>query len=86
MILGFAFGVTGLLSVAISLLWLHPGWHPVAAVTLASTGGVGLAVTLLPTTRSARWERAGDLAESVAMLALLPLLVVATGLYAVVRG
>ena len=86
MLLGLISGVTGLLSVAISLLGLHPGWHQMAAVTLASTGGVGLAITLLPSARSARWGRAGDLAESVTMLALLPLLVVATGIYAVVRG
>ena len=86
MILGFASGVIGLLSVAVSLLWLHPEWHPVAAATLASTGGVGLAVTLLRSRRSARWGRAGDLAESITMLALMPLLVVATGMYAVVRG
>lgn len=86
MLLGLASGVTGLLSVAVSLLWLHPGWRPMAAVTLAATGGVGLAVTLLSSTRSARWGRAGDLAESATMLALLPLLVVATGTYAAVRG
>ena len=86
MLVGLASGITGLLSMAISLLWLHPGWHPMAAVTLAATGGVGLAVTLLWSTRSARWGRAGDLAESATMLALLPLLVVATGTYAAVRG
>jgi len=86
MLLGLASGVTGLLSVAISLLWLHPGWHPMAAATLASAGGLGLGVTLLPSTQSARWGRTGDLAENVTMLALLPLIVVATGIYAAVRG
>ena len=71
---------------AISLLWLHPGWRPMAAVALVATGGVLLAVTLLPSPPSARWGRAGDLAESAALLALLPLLVVATGIFAAVRG
>ena len=86
MLLGLASGVTGLLSMAISLLCLHPGWRPMAAVTLASTGGVMLAITLLPPARSARWARAGDLAEGATILALLPLLVAATGIYAAVRG
>jgi type VII secretion integral membrane protein EccD len=84
-LVGMVSGIAGLLSVAIALLWFHPAWRPVAAGTLAGTGGLVLAVTLLPLTRSARWERSGDLAETAALLALLPLLVVATGIYAAIR-
>jgi type VII secretion integral membrane protein EccD len=86
MLLGLLSGVAGLVSVAISLFWLHPGWHLIAAATLVSAGGVGIAVALLPSAGSPRWGRAGDLSESVTMLSLLPLLVVATGIYAAVRG
>ena len=61
-----------------AMLWLHPDWRPTVAVVLAATGAVLLAVTLLPATPSVRRGRLGDIAESVALLALLPLLVVAT--------
>jgi hypothetical protein len=68
------------------MLWLHPEWRPTAAVALAATGAVLLAVTLLPSTPSVRRGRFGDIAESVALLALLPLLVVAVGIFASIRG
>ena len=79
-LVGLVSGVLGLVSVGISMIWLHPDWRPVAAVALAATGAVLLAITLLPTTPSVRRGRLGDLAETVALLSLLPLLVVATGL------
>jgi len=85
-LVGLGAGIAGLSSVAISMLFLHPGWRPIATVALAATGGVLLAVTLLPPTQSAWWGRAGDLAESAALLTLLPLLVVATGIFAAVGG
>ncbi len=85
-LVGLVAGIAGLASVAISLLFLYPGWRPMAAVFLAATGGALLAATLLPPPPSARWGRAGDLAEGAALLTLLPLLVVATGIFAAVRG
>jgi hypothetical protein len=85
-LVGLVSGIAGLASVAVSMLWLHPGWRPTAAVVLAVTGAVLLAVTLLPSTPSVRRGRFGDLAESVCLLALLPLLVVATGVFAAIRG
>jgi len=85
-LVGVVSGVAGLLSLAISLLCLHPGWRPIAAGTLVATGGVLLTATLLPAAPSARWERAGDIAESATLLALLPLLLVATGVFDAVRG
>jgi type VII secretion integral membrane protein EccD len=85
-LVGLVSGIAGLLSVAVSLLWLHPGWRPMAAVALASAGGALLGVTLLPTAPSAWWGRICDLTENVILAGLLPLLVVATGTFAAVRG
>ena len=85
-LVGLGAGIAGVSSVSISLLLLHPGWVPLTAVTLLAAGAALLAVALLPAPPSARLGRACDLVESAAMLAQLPLLVVATGLLAAVRG
>ncbi|MDP3893425.1 type VII secretion integral membrane protein EccD [Nocardioides sp.] len=85
-LVGLVSGVAGLLAVALTVLWLHPDWRPVAAVTLAVTGAVLLAATLLPTGPSVRRGRLGDVAETIALLSLLPLLLVAVGLFDAVRG
>ena len=55
------------------------------AVTLAATGAVLLAATLIPGTPSLRRGRLGDLAETLCLLALLPLVVLATGIYTAIR-
>ena len=44
------------------------------------------AVTLIPSPPSIRRGRLGDIAESICLLALLPLVVVATGLFESIRG
>ena len=80
-LVGLVSGILGLATVAVSLMVMHPDWRPATAVTLAATGAVLLAVTLLPSTPSVRRGRFGDVVESVALLALLPLLVLATGLF-----
>jgi type VII secretion integral membrane protein EccD len=85
-LVGLASGVLGLLSAAVSVLWLHPGWRPTAAVALAVTGAVLLAMTLIPQGTSVRRGRLGDVAESVALLALLPALVVATGIFSSINS
>ena len=85
-LVGLVSGVLGLLSVALSALWLHPGWRPTAAVALAVTGAVLLALTLVPQGTSVRRGRLGDVAESVALLALLPALVIATGIFSSIKG
>jgi len=85
-LVGLVSGVLGLASIAVAVLWLHPEWRPTAAVTLAATGSVLLALTLLPSTPSIRRGRLGDVAESVALLSLLPLVVVATGLFESIRS
>jgi type VII secretion integral membrane protein EccD len=85
-LVGLVSGIAGLVSIAVTTLWLHPDWRPAAAIGLAATGAVLLAVTLLPSTPSVRRGRAGDVAESVCLLALLPLLVLATGVFSAIRG
>ncbi len=85
-LVGLVSGIVGLASVAISVLWLHPEWRPAAAVALAAAGAVLLALTLLPSTPSVRRGRLGDVAETVALVSLPPLLILATGVFAAIRG
>ena len=85
-LVGLVSGLLGLFSVALSLLWLHPDWRPTTAVVLAATGGVLLALTLVPATPSVRRGRVGDIAETVALVSLLPLAVIATGLFSAISG
>ncbi|MEZ5093312.1 type VII secretion integral membrane protein EccD [Nocardioides sp.] len=85
-LVGLVSGVAGLLTVAVAVLWLHPDWRPWTAVALAATGGVLLALTVVPMPASVRGGRLGDVAEMVALLALLPTLLVAAGVVAAVRG
>ena len=83
---GLGSGILGLVSVAVSLLVFHESWRPTTAVVLAATGAVLLAATLLPGTPSVRRGRLGDLAETIALLSILPLLVLATGLFGASSG
>jgi hypothetical protein len=85
-LVGLVSGIVGLASVAVSLLVMFPEWQPVAAVVLASSGAVLLAATLLPGTPSVRRGRFGDVVESIALLTLLPLLVLAVGVFDVFRS
>ena len=74
-LVGLLSGVLGLVSTAAAVLVLHPDWRPTTAVVLAATGGVLLALPLVPAPPSVRRGRLGDVAETVALLALLPLVV-----------
>jgi hypothetical protein len=85
-LVGLGSGIAGLVAVAVSLLWMHPEWRPTVAVSLAATGAVLLAVTLVPGTPSLRRGRLGDVAETICLLAVLPLVVLATGIFEAVRG
>jgi type VII secretion integral membrane protein EccD len=85
-LVGLVSGIVGLLSAAVAALWVHPDWRPTIAVVLAASGAVLLAVTLLPATPSVRRGRLGDVAESVALLALIPVSVVAVGVFSAIRG
>jgi type VII secretion integral membrane protein EccD len=85
-LVGLVSGIVGLLSATVAALWVHPDWRPTIAVVLAGAGAVLLAVTLLPAAPSVRRGRLGDVAESVALLALLPVTVVAVGVFAAIRS
>ena len=83
---GLSSGIAGLVSVAISMLFLHESWRPGAAVALAVVGAVLLVLTLAPISPSVRRGRLGDVVESIALLSLLPLLVLSIGLFDKIRG
>lgn len=83
---GLVSGIAGLVSVAVSVLFLHPEWRAASAITLALVGAVLLVLTLTPPSPSVRRGRIGDVVESTALLSLLPLLVVAVGLFDKIKG
>jgi type VII secretion integral membrane protein EccD len=88
-----ASGPVGLLGSAVPLLpvavavWAHsPEWRSAAVVGLGCCGLFALAVVALPMPRNPRAGRAAELAEALALVALPPVLLAATGLLDVVRG
>ncbi|GAA1929620.1 hypothetical protein GCM10009737_34350 [Nocardioides lentus] len=85
-LVGLASGVVGLFTVAVSVLLMHESWRAIAAVALAVTGAVLVAATLVPASASVRRGRLGDLAETIALVSLVPLAVFATGLFELVGG
>ncbi len=85
-LVGMVTGLGGLVSVVAAVIVLHPGWRPALSLVLALTGAVLLVLTLVPSAPSVRRGRVGDIAEGVALVALLPLLVAAVGLVEAVRG
>ncbi len=80
-LVGLVSGVLGLLVTAGTALVVHPEWRPTVAVVLAVTGALLLAATLLPSGPSVRRGRFGDVVETLSLLSLLPLLVLASGLF-----
>jgi len=80
-LVGLGSGVAGLLATGAAILWLHPDWRPTVAVVLAAAGGILLVLTLIPGVASVRRGRLADIAETAGLVALLPLLVVACGLF-----
>jgi type VII secretion integral membrane protein EccD len=85
-LVGQAAGVAGLVTVAVAIVVLHPSWRGALAVVLAVVAVVLLVMTLLPSGSAIRRGRLADLAEGVSLVAMLPLLVFATGLVGAVRG
>lgn len=84
-LIGLGSGIAGLVVTALAVLSMHPEWRPTLAVLLAAVGAILLAATLTPSVPSVRRGRLGDVLESVALLTILPLLVVAIGLFTHVR-
>ncbi|WP_323791316.1 type VII secretion integral membrane protein EccD [Nocardioides sp.] len=85
-LVGLASGVLGLVSMTVALLVAWPEWRPATAVVLAVAGGVLLVSTLSPSAPSLRRGRLGDVLETIALLSLLPLLVLASGLFDKING
>jgi type VII secretion integral membrane protein EccD len=78
-LVGLIAGVAALLATGVAAFWLHPTWRPAAAATMAAIGLVALAAATLPGAASIGRTRLGDVAESAALILLLPLLVLASG-------
>ncbi len=85
-LLGLVSGILGLFSTAVASLWLHEDWRPTIAVVLAASGGVLLAATLLPAAPSVRRGRLGDVLETICLLAMVPLLLLAVGVFDAIAG
>jgi len=85
-LVGLASGILGLASMAVALLVHWPEWRPATAVVLAGAGALLLVSTLSPSAPSLRRGRLGDVLETVALLSLLPLLVLASGLFDKING
>lgn len=83
-LVGLAGGILAIVVSAIAVIVLHPEWRASAALALALSGALVLVATLVPAGPSVRRARLGDLAETVALLALLPLLAIAVDLVALV--
>jgi hypothetical protein len=79
---GLLAGSLGLLAVATSVVALRPVPPAVAAAGLVGAGALGWLLRLAPPLRR---RRAADVAEAVCLVAVLPLLVLATGAFAWVR-
>ena len=72
-------GLAGLLVVAVAMLLRHPGDRPALAGALLVVGLATCAVTRLPAAPPVLRARVLDVVETVALVALAPLLLVATG-------
>lgn len=71
-------GAAGLLAVAAAALWLHEAWRPAGGVVLAGVGGV-LALAPRASPDAPLAAAALRFAETGCLVALLPLLTLATG-------
>jgi type VII secretion integral membrane protein EccD len=83
---GLVAGIAGLAATAVAVLVTHPDWRATVAVVLAVTGAALLLATMSPSAPSVRRGRLGDVLETVALLSLPPLLVIATGLVDTIAG
>jgi ESX secretion system protein EccD len=79
---GLGSALAGLVALAGSAMWLHESWRPVVAVAATTSGALMLVVALVPVRSTPRRTRLADIVESGAVLALPPLLVLATGVLA----
>ncbi len=85
-LVGLVSGILGLASMTVALLVHTPEWRATTAVVLAVAGALLLVSTLSPSSPSVRRGRLGDVLETMALLSLLPLLVLASGLFDKING
>ncbi len=83
---GLGCAVAGFASTCVGIVLFQRSWLPVLAVVLAVTAVVLLVTTLVPRPASVRWGRLGDVAELTALVAMIPLVVVAIGVVAAVTS
>jgi type VII secretion integral membrane protein EccD len=84
-VVGLSTGSLGFLATLAAAWWLHPDWHGALRAALVATGACALVVTSLRPPEPARRERLVGALESVVLVALAPALVVACGLFSMVR-
>jgi type VII secretion integral membrane protein EccD len=85
---GLAAGAAGLAATVLTALWLQPGWRPGLTLALCALGAVALGVAVLrPVPGTApRLAWLAGLLEAAVLLALLPVLVVAGGVFTALRS
>lgn len=83
-LVGLSAGALGLVATALSVLWLHPPWREDTCLALVAAGVALLGVARLPHGLPVRCGRLADVTEVLALLALPPVLVVATGVLPVI--
>lgn len=79
-------GVAVLVVGAVTLLLGHPPWRPVLALVAPATALLALVLVLVGARPGVRLRRWADVAETLAIVALLPLLVLTVGWFDAVRG
>lgn len=83
---GMLCGVAGLVALVVAACIQHPSWRQSLSGALVALAAVLLAAAVVPRPTNIRLGRLADVAEGVALTALLPLLVVSTGIVAAVRA
>lgn len=83
---GVVCGTLGLVSAAVSAMVMHPPWRVAVSALLVAAGVGVLAVIVLSPPGSVRRARLADALESLAVLAVVPTLAVATGSVSALLG
>jgi type VII secretion integral membrane protein EccD len=83
---GLISAAVGVASIAVSILVLRPEWRPGLVIVLTVLSAGTLVSTLVPVSSSVARGRAAEMLEVVALVAMLPLLVIAIGIVSAVRS
>ncbi|MRJ75985.1 type VII secretion integral membrane protein EccD [Aeromicrobium sp. SMF47] len=83
---GLLTAAAGILSIAISVLVLEPDWRPGLIVVLIVVAAGTLVSTLVTSTRTVSRGRMAEVLELIALVAIVPLLVIAIGIVSAVRS